>query len=105
VFGHVLTFMPFFAFKELGRMLGEGKIGELFFHSLLNGRQCGNLMFYAYRPSAMAHDRRGAYHSGMRLGFLNVPFPAHRIRSFGSGSEDAETTAASDIPLFVPFLG
>lgn len=25
------AFIPFFAFKELGRVLGEGKIGELFF--------------------------------------------------------------------------
>ncbi len=25
------AFIPFFAFKELGRVLGEGKVGELFF--------------------------------------------------------------------------
>jgi hypothetical protein len=26
-----IAFIPFFAFKELGRVLGKGKLGELFF--------------------------------------------------------------------------
>jgi hypothetical protein len=28
----LVAFVPFFAFSEIGRLLGEGRLGELFFH-------------------------------------------------------------------------